>query len=232
VFQLTVCIPAWEQRWNEHRRTACSACPWLSACGPKLATTPASSSRSRSTGTSCAHCAGVTLSWALDRVLPCLQKIEEAWGIKVFNSYGLSEMNGPGVAFECPEKSGMHFWEDDFYVEVIDSKTLLEMREAIETVHVDPDLERYIAEIVQQTRADRHVAVGASPRGSLAFLKTARAYAAMQGRDYILPDDVKHFARPVLVHRIILQPEYWLTRQVSEKVVEDVVARVSVPVLD
>lgn len=114
---------------------------------------------------------------------------------------------------------------------VANSKSLLEMRKAVETVHVDPDLEGYIAEIVQQTRSDRHVAVGASPRGSLAFLKLARAHAAMQGRDFILPDDVKHFARPVLVHRIILQPEFWLTRQVSEKVIEDVVARVSVPVL-
>ena len=110
-------------------------------------------------------------------------------------------------------------------------KSLLEMRKAVETVHVDPDLEGYIAEIVQQTRSDRHVAVGASPRGSLAFLKLARAHAAMQGRDYILPDDVKRFARPVLVHRVILQPEFWLTHQVSEKVIEDVLARVSVPVL-
>ncbi len=114
---------------------------------------------------------------------------------------------------------------------VTNPKTLLEMRKAVEAVHVDPDLEGYIAEIVQQTRSDRHVAVGASPRGSLAFLKLARAHAAMLGRDYILPDDVKHFAKPVLTHRIILQPEFWLTRQVSDKVIEDVLARVSVPVL-
>jgi len=52
------------------------------------------------------------------------RKIEEFYGFKAFNSYGLSEMNGPGVAFECPEKSGMHFWEDDFYLEVIDPKTM------------------------------------------------------------------------------------------------------------
>lgn len=114
---------------------------------------------------------------------------------------------------------------------VTDAPTLLEMRRAVETVHVDPDLETYIAEIVQQTRADRHVAVGASPRGSLAFLKLARAHAAMIGRDYILPDDVKHFAKPVLIHRLILQPEFWLTRQVADKVIEDALSRVSVPVL-
>jgi MoxR-like ATPase len=114
---------------------------------------------------------------------------------------------------------------------VTNPEAILEMRKAVETVHVDPDLEGYIAEIVQQTRSDRHVAVGASPRGSLAFLKMARAHAALEGRDYILPDDIKRFARPVLVHRIILQPEFWLTRQVSDKVIEDVLARVSVPVL-
>lgn len=115
---------------------------------------------------------------------------------------------------------------------VANPKTLLAMRKAVEGVHVDPDLEGYIAEIVQQTRSDRHVSVGASPRGSLAFLKMARAYAAIQGRDYILPDDVKHFARPILVHRIILQPEFWLTRQVTEKVIDDILTRVSVPVLN
>ncbi len=114
---------------------------------------------------------------------------------------------------------------------VTNPKTLLAMRKAVEGVHVDPDLEGYIAEIVQQTRSDRHVSVGASPRGSLAFLKMARAHAAIQGRDYILPDDVKHFAKPILVHRIILQPEFWLTRQVTEKVIDDILTRVSVPVL-
>jgi MoxR-like ATPase len=84
---------------------------------------------------------------------------------------------------------------------------------------------------VDETRRDRHVAVGASPRGSLAFLKMARAQAALEGRDYILPDDIKRFAVSVLSHRLILQPEYWLTRQVAEDVIADVFARVQVPVL-
>jgi MoxR-like ATPase len=114
---------------------------------------------------------------------------------------------------------------------VTNPQVILEMRKAVESVHVDPDLEGYIAQVVQQTRTDRRVAVGASPRGSLAFLKMARAHAALVGRDYILPDDIKRFARPVLVHRIILQPEFWLTRQISDKVIEEVVARVNVPVL-
>jgi MoxR-like ATPase len=114
---------------------------------------------------------------------------------------------------------------------VTNPKMVLEMRQAVETIHVETDLETYITEIVQGTRSDRHVAVGASPRGSLAFLKIARAYAAMKGRDYILPDDIKLFAEPVLQHRIILKPEFWLTRQVEENVVRDVIQRVNVPVL-
>ncbi|MFO7584120.1 MAG: MoxR family ATPase, partial [Anaerolineales bacterium] len=108
---------------------------------------------------------------------------------------------------------------------------LLEMCQAVESVHIDPDLVGYIAQIVQATRADRRAAVGASPRGSLAFLRMARAYAALQGRDFVLPDDIKNFARPVLSHRIVLQPEFWLTSQVADKVVDEIIARVRVPVL-
>jgi MoxR-like ATPase len=110
-------------------------------------------------------------------------------------------------------------------------KQLLELRAAVETVHVDPDLELYIAQLVHATRLDRRVAVGASPRGSLAFLKMARAHAALQGRDFILPDDVKRFARPVLTHRIILQPEYWMSHQVSDDVIRDVLDKTAVPVI-
>ncbi len=110
-------------------------------------------------------------------------------------------------------------------------KAILEMRQAVEAVHVDPDLETYIANIVHETRGERHIAVGASPRGSLAFLKMARANAALLGRDYILPDDIKRFAVPVLSHRLILQPEYWLTTNVAENVIADILAHVPVPVL-
>lgn len=111
-------------------------------------------------------------------------------------------------------------------------ETLLDMSRRVEAVHVHPDLERYIAAVVHATRKDRHVAVGASPRGSLAFMKMARAFAAVQGRDFILPDDIKHFASPVLSHRIILQPEHWMARNVAEDVIADVFNRVPVPVLE
>ncbi len=115
---------------------------------------------------------------------------------------------------------------------ITDAAALREMRLATEGVHVDEDLERYIAAIVHETRKDRRVAVGASPRGSLAFLKIARAYAAMQGRDYVLPDDIKRFGTAVLTHRIILQPEYWMASKVTDDVIRDAFARVPVPVVE
>ncbi len=121
--------------------------------------------------------------------------------------------------------------EDVVLTKVTNAKKIVEMRKVVETVHVDEDLETYIATIVQETRHDRHVAVGSSPRGSLAFLKMARAHAALEGRDYILPDDIKRFSVPVLSHRLILQPEYWLTRQVADRVIADIFAKVPVPVL-
>jgi MoxR-like ATPase len=115
--------------------------------------------------------------------------------------------------------------------EVTKAKQLLELREAVEMVHVDADLENYIASIIHATRADRRVAVGASPRGSLAFLKTARANAALNGRDFILPDDIKRYATAVLGHRLILQPEYWMARSVTDDVIRDSVEKTPVPVI-
>ncbi len=108
---------------------------------------------------------------------------------------------------------------------------LMKMRALVESVHVDSDLEEYIARLVHETRNDRRVAVGASPRASLAFLKMARAHAALNGRDYILPDDIKRFANPILSHRIILLPEYWVARDITGEVINDVLKKVPVPVV-
>jgi MoxR-like ATPase len=139
----------------------------------------------------------------------------------------------PSVA---EEKEILHRRHERRQEEVILSRVtgtgqLLDMRAMVETVHVDSDLEGYIAGIVHATRSDRRVAVGSSPRGSLAFLKMARAHAALEGRDYILPDDVKRFAVPVLSHRLILQPEYWMSKQISGEVIRDVLEKIPVPVI-
>ena len=115
---------------------------------------------------------------------------------------------------------------------ISDAKKLIEMRQVVENLHVHKDLEEYIARLVHETRQDRRVAVGASPRGSLAFLKMARARAALEGREYVTPDDIKVFATPVLTHRLILQPEYWMAQKISDNVISDTFIKVPVPVID
>jgi len=119
--------------------------------------------------------------------------------------------------------------DDVILSEITKTKQLLTLRDAVETVHVDADLEGYIAAIVHATRTDRRVAVGASPRGSLAFLKMARASAALDGRDYVTPDDIKRYATSILSHRIILQPEYWMANSVTDDVIRDTVGKTPVP---
>ncbi len=115
--------------------------------------------------------------------------------------------------------------------QVTHAAQVLAMRQAVETVYVDPDLERYMVALVSETRRDRRIAVGASPRGSLALLKLSRARAAMEGRSYVIPDDVKHFARNALSHRLILEPELWMRRSAAEEIIGQIVESVPVPVL-
>lgn len=115
--------------------------------------------------------------------------------------------------------------------EITTAQQVLEMRDVVETIHVNADLEGYIASLVHATRVDRRVSVGSSPRGSLAFLKISRANAAIENRDFITPDDIKRYAVPVLGHRVILQPEYWMSRQVTDDVVRDTLEKTPVPVV-
>jgi len=115
--------------------------------------------------------------------------------------------------------------------EITTAQQVLDLREVVESVHVDADLENYIASLVHATRSDRRVAVGASPRGSLAFLKMARANAALAGRDFITPDDIKRYATSILGHRVILQPEYWMSHRVTDDVIRDSIDKTPVPVI-
>jgi MoxR-like ATPase len=109
------------------------------------------------------------------------------------------------------------------------AQELLDMRAAAETVLVHPDLERYIVSIVAGTRRHQNIHVGASPRGSLALIKLARASAALQGRDFVLPDDVKEFAIPALAHRLILSPELWSKRVTEMDIIQNIVSSTPVP---
>lgn len=115
---------------------------------------------------------------------------------------------------------------------IISCDTFLAMRVAVEGVYVDPDVRRYMVDLAAKSRSHRQVAVGVSPRGSLALLKLTRAWAAINGRDYVLPDDVKQFIQPALAHRIILDPSLWDTRKSENKVLDDVAHSVPVPVFD
>lgn len=115
---------------------------------------------------------------------------------------------------------------------VTDAAELLSMRQVVESVYIDADLERYIVALVNATRYDRRVSVGASPRGSLALLKLARARAALEGRDYVLPDDIKPFIRPALAHRLILIPDLWMKRHAADEVMTAITQSVAVPVID
>ena len=103
------------------------------------------------------------------------------------------------------------------------------LQAAIEDVHVDPAVEGYMVDIVGATRSHSQVEVGASPRGSLALLKVSRARAAMAGRDFVTPDDVKTVAQPALAHRLILKPDPWIRGVRTATVLADVLAQVPVP---
>lgn len=115
---------------------------------------------------------------------------------------------------------------------VTDANGFLEMRRMVEDIFIEPDLERYIVELVSATRTIRQVMVGASPRAALGLLKLGRAWAAIQGREYVLPDDLKRFAVPVLAHRLILDPDLWTVRRAAEEIVNDMVRSIPVPAIE
>ena len=113
---------------------------------------------------------------------------------------------------------------------VVSKTEFLLMRQMVESVYVDPDVQRYIVQLVAKTRKHRQVELGVSPRGSLALLKLARAWAAINGRDYVIPDDVKILAHHVLGHRVILDPNLWGTKKAERTVIDEVIQSVPVPV--
>jgi MoxR-like ATPase len=114
---------------------------------------------------------------------------------------------------------------------VITPETFLAMRAAVEEVYIDPDVRRYMVDLVAATRHHQQVIVGGSPRGSLALLKLARAWAGIQGRDFVLPDDIKAFAQPALAHRLVLDPNLWGSKKTEDAVIKQVVDSIPVPVI-
>ncbi|HEX9613168.1 MAG TPA: MoxR family ATPase [Candidatus Bathyarchaeia archaeon] len=112
---------------------------------------------------------------------------------------------------------------------IADSKTILDLQKTVEGIHVDDDVLGYIADIVQATRAQRQIEIGASPRGSLAIFKLSRARAVFHGRDYVIPDDVKEVAGPALVHRLIMKAESWVKGTNPNQALEDILKTIPVP---
>ena len=120
--------------------------------------------------------------------------------------------------------------KDDFDLKtVIDAETLLKVQAEVEKVHVSDEMDSYITEVVRATRKHNYVEIGASPRGSIALMRMGMAYAAMNRRDYVVPDDIKEVANAVLPHRLILKPDPWLRGVKTEEVVEEILNQVPVP---
>ena len=115
---------------------------------------------------------------------------------------------------------------------VVDRERLLAMQGAVESVYVAPSVQEYCVDLAAATRASPSTTVGASPRGSLALMKLARCRAALRGRDFVLPDDVKAVVVPALAHRLVLRPELWVQRVSAEDVVHDVLVSVPTPGAD
>lgn len=112
---------------------------------------------------------------------------------------------------------------------LVDRSTVLEMQRLVESVHVAESVGKYIVDLVAATRTSGRVRVGASPRGSLAVMKLARAAAAFAGRDYVVPDDVQDVAIAGLAHRIIMRPEYWAQEFTEERVVTEILEQIETP---
>lgn len=119
--------------------------------------------------------------------------------------------------------------EDQTLRRVTDAATLLAMQDAVERVTVDQSIGRYCVALAAASRTHPHVLLGASPRGALGLLLAGRAYAVVDGRDYMTPEDVKAVAQPVLAHRITVRPEMWMSQVTGTTVVASVLESVPAP---
>lgn len=111
----------------------------------------------------------------------------------------------------------------------ITAEQLLEVQGAVELVHTSEAIEHYIVSLTSATRQHHHVLIGVSPRGSLALYQLARTFAMVQGRDFVLPDDVKAMAVPALTHRLLLKPELWVRGLQAEQVIQEIIDRTPIP---
>jgi MoxR-like ATPase len=114
---------------------------------------------------------------------------------------------------------------------VVQAEELVACQQAIKSVFIDPKVRNYILQIVHRSRNHEDLALGAGPRASIALFRASQAMAAMRGREFVLPDDIKRIVGPVIAHRLILKPESRLRRITSEKIVDEIVSEVAVPTM-
>jgi len=112
---------------------------------------------------------------------------------------------------------------------VMSAEQLKQYREKVYSLYVEPNLLHYIAQIVSQTRNNASLYLGASPRASLAILTSAKAIAAMRGRDFITPDDIREVAVPVLQHRVMLTPEREMEGLTTGEIIRQIIQQVEIP---
>lgn len=115
---------------------------------------------------------------------------------------------------------------------VIQAEELIECQNDVREIHVDIKVQQYLMQIVHLSREHEDLALGGSPRASIALFRTAQAMAAIRGRNYVQPDDVKRIAPPVMTHRLILRPESRLRKVTAEQVVQDIIDEIAVPTLE
>jgi MoxR-like ATPase len=116
--------------------------------------------------------------------------------------------------------------------QVMGPNDVLDLQRAVEAIHIDGDIQAYIVEIVRRTREDPQVEVGSSPRGALALLTLSKATAALNGRDYVIPDDVKFSVVEALAHRLILKPDPWVRGVKTQSVITRILNDVPVPKIE
>ncbi|GHU51155.1 hypothetical protein AGMMS49975_03730 [Clostridia bacterium] len=159
---------------------------------------------------------------------PLPEALSDRFSMKLLIDY-------PGVV---AEKSILSMYTGGFHADELEtgginpvctSEEFLRCREEVEKVTVDDAILNYIVSIVETTRRVNTVAIGASPRGSISLLLNSRVYAAIRGRDFVIPDDIKELSLPVLRHRIILKPEAEIDGLKTDKVIENILAQVKVP---
>jgi len=117
----------------------------------------------------------------------------------------------------------------DSLTQVVEKERIPELQRLVRRIQVVDSVRRYILELVHATRDNPALALGASPRGSLALFRSAQALAVMRGRDFVIPDDVKHVAVPCLAHRLVLNPENTLGGETSQGVIEELLRQIEVP---